>query len=161
MTAGAKTQDYVNQLWDQFEAIDDLLAHAHSPKDLSDHRFMLNSALMSLTQIGEIVSRLTRPTVGDRNNKHYDRDFAAMHGNWEPVIGLRNIAVHEYTNVDVNIIWQALTLDAKNLRDTIVAKGFVRREPDRYKNLPLSQTISLQPRRPDDGTGCKTSRDSE
>ena len=145
MTINYRTQDYVNRLWDQFDAIDDLLAYAHGPGDLERHRFMLNSALMSLTQIGEIVAKLTRRNVNAQQrsvNKHFDEEFTAIREHWESVIGLRNIAVHEYNEVDVNIVWRTLIVDVKDLKDTMVVANYVRREPEQHENLPLQADVA-------------------
>jgi len=35
------------------------------------------------------------------------------------IIGLRNVLIHDYMDVDVNIIWQVITTDLKDLTEKI------------------------------------------
>ena len=63
-----------------------------------------NSVCMSLLQIGELAHKLTT-------------DFIVMHKNipWKSIIGLRNIIVHGYGQLDAEIVWATIIDDIPDL----------------------------------------------
>jgi len=67
-------------------------------------RDYFNSVCMSLLQIGELANHLTD-------------EFAANHTDipWRNIIGLRNVVVHGYGQIDTEIIWTTLTDDLPGL----------------------------------------------
>ena len=63
-----------------------------------------NSVCMSLLQIGELAQHLTT-------------DFTAAHTDipWRNIIGLRNVVVHGYGQLDTETVWATLTDDIPEL----------------------------------------------
>jgi uncharacterized protein with HEPN domain len=63
-----------------------------------------NSVCMSLLQIGELSNHLTD-------------NFKSIHNSisWRNIIGLRNIVVHGYGHLDIDIVWATLQEDIPNL----------------------------------------------
>ena len=63
-----------------------------------------NSACMSLLQIGELASHLTE-------------EFAQTHADipWRNIIGLRNVVVHGYGQLDSEIVWATIIDDIPEL----------------------------------------------
>lgn len=63
-----------------------------------------NSICMSLLQIGELAHHLTTK-------------FTAAHTDipWKNIIGLRNVVVHGYGQLDMEMIWSTLTDDLPEL----------------------------------------------
>ena len=59
---------------------------------------------MSLLQIGELANHLTP-------------DFTAAHANipWRSIIGLRNVVVHGYGQLDTEAVWATVTDDIPEL----------------------------------------------
>ncbi len=39
---------------------------------------------------------------------------------WNVIIGLRNVVIHDYMDIDINIIWQIITHDLKPLQNQIL-----------------------------------------
>jgi uncharacterized protein with HEPN domain len=63
-----------------------------------------NSVCMSLLQIGELASHLTA-------------DFTTAHADipWRNIIGLRNVVVHGYGQLDTETVWSTVTDDIPEL----------------------------------------------
>ena len=70
---------------------------------ISDRDYF-NSVCMSLLQIGELANHLTD-------------EFIAIHTDipWRNIIGLRNVVVHGYGQIDTEIVWTTLTDDLPGL----------------------------------------------
>ena len=71
-----------------------------------------NSVCMSLLQIGELAHHLTT-------------EFTATHADipWRNIIGLRNIVVHGYGQLDAETVWATLTDDIPELHRKCKAIG--------------------------------------
>ena len=39
---------------------------------------------------------------------------------WNVIVGLRNVVIHDYMDIDINIIWQIITHDLKPLQNQIL-----------------------------------------
>lgn len=72
-------------------------------------RFHLERALQliaerELTVIGEAISRLSE-------------EFCATHSQieWRKIRGLRNIVVHDYAKIDLDIIWSVISMELPKL----------------------------------------------
>jgi len=63
-----------------------------------------NSVCMSLLQIGELAHHLTT-------------EFTVQHADipWRSIIGLRNVVVHGYGQLDAETVWATLTDDIPEL----------------------------------------------
>jgi len=63
-----------------------------------------NSVCMSLLQIGELAHHLTT-------------EFTVKHSDipWKSIIGLRNVVVHGYGQLDAETVWATLTDDIPEL----------------------------------------------
>jgi uncharacterized protein with HEPN domain len=63
-----------------------------------------NSVCMSLLQIGELAHHLTA-------------EFTASHTDipWRNIIGIRNVVVHGYNQLDTETVWLTLTNDLPEL----------------------------------------------
>ncbi|MCL2480605.1 MAG: DUF86 domain-containing protein [Spirochaetaceae bacterium] len=63
-----------------------------------------NSVCMSLLQIGELARHLTE-------------EFIATHHQipWKSIVGLRNIVVHGYGQLDAETVWVTITEDIPDL----------------------------------------------
>ena len=63
-----------------------------------------NSICMSLLQIGELANHLSKEFIDKYNDIP-----------WRNIIGLRNIVVHGYGQLDLEIVWTTLTDDIQEL----------------------------------------------
>ncbi len=82
-------------------------------KDLDKESFkqnelVIDGILRNLELIGEASSKL-------------NEDFRNRYSNlpWKKIIGLRNIVIHNYSNVDIDIIWDIITINIPNMRKNI------------------------------------------
>lgn len=83
----------------------------HSP-------YIRDSFLISVSQIGELVSKISPETC-----RRYFPDIE-----WQQIRGMRNIIVHVYANVDYDIVWDVINEEAPKLKQTLLKNDDIRRE---------------------------------
>jgi len=59
--------------------------------------------------------------VRDEAANRLPEDFRAQHPEieWRKIIGLRNRIVHDYFNIDVEIVWEIIQKDLPNLKSKL------------------------------------------
>ncbi len=78
-------------------------------KEIFEKREMvIDAVLRNLELVGEASNRLTK-------------EFQDKHSNipWKKLIGLRNIVIHAYSDVDLDIIWDIITKNIPGTRKSI------------------------------------------
>jgi len=75
-----------------------------SKVDFENNEMVVDAVLRNLELIGEASKRLSNEFI----NKYLNIP-------WKKIIGLRNIVIHEYSDVDLDIIWDIVT---KNIPET-------------------------------------------
>jgi len=77
-------------------------------EELNANEVLLDSMLFRMIQISENAKRLSD-------------NYKMIHGNipWSALSGLRNRIVHDYGNVDLNIVYETLKNDIPELLDVI------------------------------------------
>lgn len=80
-------------------------ASTHSFKDFNNSEWDQSAVLRYLEIIGEAASKI-------------DLTFRKEHPeiSWREISDLRNVIIHEYMNVDLNLIWQIITKDIPTLK---------------------------------------------
>ena len=93
-------RDYKTYLDDILEAINYIrdFTTGYTLETLSSDIKTQHAVIRNLEVIGEAVTRLTD-------------DFRAAHpeAEWRKIAGLRNILIHEYFGIDLEIIWDIIT----------------------------------------------------
>ncbi len=77
-------------------------------EELNHHEILLDSMLFRMIQISENAKRLTECYKQEHNNIP-----------WNALYGLRNRIVHDYGNVDLNIVYETLKNDIPELLELI------------------------------------------
>jgi uncharacterized protein with HEPN domain len=100
------------RMLDMLEALDSL---AKTLQNCSDIEFFSNDLIYSacahkLTIVGEAAARMS-PEARARN----------PHMEWQKVIGLRDVLVHEYFGIDRPMVWEVVITEAPPLREQIAA----------------------------------------
>ena len=67
-----------------------------------------DAAMMNFIVIGEEVGKLT-DDLKTKNNQI----------NWEKIYSLRNIIAHHYFGINVDIVWQIISIDLPKLKDDL------------------------------------------
>ena len=67
-----------------------------------------DAAMMNFVVIGEEVGKLT-DDLKTKNNQI----------NWEKIYSLRNIIAHHYFGINVDIVWQIISIDLPKLKDDL------------------------------------------
>jgi uncharacterized protein with HEPN domain len=94
----------VEDIWEAIEKIQRYVAGLDHDTFIKDDK-TIDSVVRNLEIIGEAANRL--PT-----------DFRAQHTEieWRKIIGLRNRIVHNYFNIDVDIVWEITQKDLPHLK---------------------------------------------
>lgn len=94
----------LKHLWDLREECDFLneTVRSSSLDDVLDSRTLSRAVLQSLTRIGEQMNVLSRAEPGVARRMTDPRGY----------IGLRNIIVHAYYDINWQLIWHAMTVEA-------------------------------------------------
>lgn len=101
-----KTKNHRLYLEDILEAVEKIQRYI---KGLTYDTFVKNDmAVDAVIRNLEIIGEAAKNLLQDIKDKYPDIP-------WKRMIGLRNIAVHEYFGVDLSIIWEIVT---KNLPET-------------------------------------------
>ena len=73
-------------------------------QELNDNEILLDSMLFRMIQISENAKRLSEEYKEDKSDLP-----------WNELTGLRNRIVHDYGNIDLNIVFQTLKYDIPEL----------------------------------------------
>ena len=77
-------------------------------QELKDNEVLLDSMLFRMIQISENAKRLSEEYKEDKRNLP-----------WNELIGLRNRIVHDYGNMDLNIVFETLKYDIPELMEQL------------------------------------------
>lgn len=90
---------YVNKMLADLRFIREHMDNV-SMKTLGENEVLLDSMMFRLIQIQENAKKLTESYKASRSNVP-----------WTDISGLRNRIVHDYGNVDLNVVYSTLTED--------------------------------------------------
>ena len=80
----------------------------HSAEELYENDRDFDAAMMNFIVIGEQVGKLT-DEVKVKNEQI----------NWDKIYSLRNILAHHYFGINVDIVWQIISIDLPILKDDL------------------------------------------
>ena len=97
----------VEDIWEAIEKIQRYVAGLDHDAFIKDDK-TIDSVVRNLEIIGEAANRLPE-------------DFRAQHTEieWRRIIGLRNRIVHDYFDIDVEIVWEIIQKDLPNLKSKL------------------------------------------
>jgi uncharacterized protein with HEPN domain len=97
----------VEDIWEAIEKIQRYVAGLDHDPFIKDDK-TIDSVVRNLEIIGEAANRLPE-------------NFRAQHPEieWRKIIGLRNRIVHDYFNIDVEIVWEIIQKDLPNLKSKL------------------------------------------
>lgn len=75
----------------------------------SENLMMVNATIRQLEIIGEASNHLTEEIKDQYKSVE-----------WKQIIGLRNILIHEYFNVDIPLVWSVIQYDLPHFKQTII-----------------------------------------
>jgi len=99
------------RLEDMLKAIDSIEAYAPASKErLTSHEPLVSHVVLKLMHLGEAAAGLEQATQA-----------RAPDVPWSEIIGMRNILVHEYDTVDIDIVWKVVQNELPTLKQEIQA----------------------------------------
>lgn len=90
---------------DAIANIEEFLTGASTCDEFANNKILCHAVVYNLQCIGENVYRLSEEFVC----KHKDVD-------WKSIEGLRHILVHDYYNVNLELVWEMLIKDLPELK---------------------------------------------
>lgn len=99
---------FLYHILDSIKAIQEFTSDIHSKEKLVASRKTKDAVLRNFEIIGEAVNKL-------------DSDFIKSHPEieWEKIISMRNIIIHEYFGVDMDLVWDTIQKDLPNFKKQI------------------------------------------
>jgi uncharacterized protein with HEPN domain len=97
----------VEDIWEAIEKIQRYVAGLDHDAFIKDDK-TIDSAVRNLEIIGEAANRLPE-------------NFRGQHPEieWRKIIGLRNRIVHDYFNIDVEIVWEIIQKDLPDFKSKL------------------------------------------
>ena len=80
----------------------------HSAEELYQNDRDFDAAMMNFIIIGEEVGKLT-DEIKSKNEQI----------NWQKIYSLRNIIAHHYFGINVDIVWQIISIDLPKLKEDL------------------------------------------
>lgn len=98
---------YLKHIQDAIEAIQSYL-HYHTFNDFLESQWDQAAVIRHLEIIGEAANKL-------------GKDFQIQHPQlpWKQIVGLRNVLIHGYMDIDLNVVWQIISKDLSSLAKQI------------------------------------------
>lgn len=99
---------YIQHIVDAVTKIDEYLVRIDRI-DFSNESMAYDAVIRNLEIIGEACS-------------HLEEEFRDSHPHipWTQIIGMRNKLAHEYWDIDPEIVWQAATVEAPELKKQLL-----------------------------------------
>jgi len=103
-------KDYRIYLDDILDSIGKIEAYTKgiSYEGFAKNSLVVDGVVRNLEVIGEAVKKLP----ADMKRKHPDIE-------WKKIAGLRDILIHEYSGIDLRIVWDVVENKVPELRDSI------------------------------------------
>jgi uncharacterized protein with HEPN domain len=97
----------IEDIWEAIEKIQRYVAGLGHDTFIKDDK-TIDSVVRNLEIIGEAANRLPEDI-----RAHYPEI------EWRNIVGLRNRIVHDYFNIDVEIVWEIIQKDLPNLKSKL------------------------------------------
>lgn len=102
-------RDNTERLLDIADAIDRINKYAARGRDVFENDELVQTWIVHHLQIlGEAAARISE----DFQNKHPDIP-------WSEIIGMRNILIHNYFGIDIDVVWLVIEKDLPELERNV------------------------------------------
>lgn len=91
-------QTYIKNILDSIEKIEQFTKEINKD-DFLDNQMMQSAVILQPALIGEEAKKVSDAT----------KSKVAL--SWKEIVGFRNMAVHEYMNLDLGIVWDTIQTD--------------------------------------------------
>lgn len=82
--------------------------NGYSHEQFNEDRKTVNACVFNLSQIGELVGKVSEETIKENHNIE-----------WRGLKALRNRIVHDYEGVNLNMVWGFLDTELEELKNEI------------------------------------------
>jgi uncharacterized protein with HEPN domain len=98
---------YLEDIWISINKLEEI-SNKFSKEQFDENWIVQEAAIRLLGIIGEAANKLSN----DFKGKHQDIP-------WNQVIGMRNIAIHAYYEVDLDRVWDTINNDLASVKQTV------------------------------------------
>ena len=104
----AKDKVYLNHILDSINSISKF-TNGMDKKAFSEDEVVINAVIRMLEIIGEAA-----------NNISNELKIKYPNVPWKKITGTRNNLIHEYFNVDLDLIWKTITINLPELKEKVI-----------------------------------------
>lgn len=97
---------YIDQILDSIRKIESFSTGADKEKFLANP-MMQSAIILQLMLIGEVSKKISEETKSQ------------IQLPWKQIIGFRDRAIHNYFNVNLNVVWDTIVMDAPVLKEQL------------------------------------------
>lgn len=94
---------YIENILDSIKKIEEFTKEVNK-ENFVENQMMQSATILQLALIGEEANKISKETKSKI-------DLA-----WKEIVGFRNMAFHEYMNLEINIVWDTIQEDIPTLK---------------------------------------------
>lgn len=100
-------QVYIKNILDSVDKIEEFTKKANK-EDFLNNQMMQSATILQLALIGEEANKIS------------DDIKSKIDLSWKEIVGFRNMVIHEYINLELDVVWDTIQQDIPELKEKLL-----------------------------------------